>query len=100
MRLLAVAAVALFQLSSGCAKRFFPETSTSAWIGSARVAQEKTLPEWIGKDRRDLVDKMGEPRMAVPMESGAEELYYSYQGHKYYFETDLKGRIKTAVQTD
>jgi len=97
LRLLAVAGIVL--LSSACAKHFYPE-APSGWIGSARVEQEKTLPEWIGKDRRDLVDKMGEPRMAVPMESGAEELYYSYQGHKYYFETDLKGRIKTAVQTD
>ena len=63
-----------------------------------RPSQEKRLPEWIGKDRKELVAKMGEPTLAIPMESGAEELYFSYQGHKYYFETDFKRDVKTAVQ--
>jgi hypothetical protein len=69
-------------------------------IGLTRTSQEKPLPEWIGKNRKELLEKMGEPRMQVPEDSGAYELFYSYEGHQYYFETDVKGIIKTAVQID
>jgi hypothetical protein len=86
--------------ASGCVTRL-PEGAPPPGLPElTRPSQEKSLPEWIGKDRKELVKQMGEPNLAVPMESGAEELYFSYQGHKYYFETDFKRDIKTAVQLD
>ena len=69
-------------------------------LGLTRPSQEKPLPEWIGKDRKELREKMGEPRNQVTEDSGAYELYYSFEGHQYFFETDIKGKIKTAVQID
>jgi len=92
-------ALVLSGLSVGCLNRL-SGGHTPGEIGITRTSQEKALPEWIGKDRRALASKMGQPRLAVPMESGAEELYYSFEGHQYYFETDLKGNIQTAVQID
>ncbi len=100
MRRLIALGVMLSALSTGCVSHFFQERPNPGSIGLTSVSQEKPLPEWIGKKPSDLVEKMGEPKMAVPMESGAEELYYSYDGHRYYFETDLKGRIQTAVRID
>jgi len=52
------------------------------------------------KDRKELVKAIGEPDLAVPTESGAEELCRSCQSHQYFFETDFKRDIKTAVQID
>ena len=71
---------------------------TTGELGITRPSQEKPLPEWIGKNRTELKEKMGEPRMQVPEDSGAYELYYAFEGHQYFFETDMKGKIKTAVQ--
>jgi len=65
-----------------------------------RPSREKLLPEWIGKDRKELVKAIGEPDLAVPTESRAQELCCSYQSHQYFFETDFKRDIKTAVQID
>lgn len=67
------------------------------------VAQEsrQAAAEWIGKDRADLDRTMGAPREAVPMtDTGGEELFYSYNGHHYYFQTNAMGLIATAVRTD
>jgi hypothetical protein len=98
-KFLIVLAVALCAVCVGCLNRI-TGGHTPGELGITRTSQEKELPEWVGKDRKALASKMGEPRLAVPMESGAEELYYSFEGHQYYFETDLKGNIKTAVQID
>jgi len=87
-------------LASGCVTHFSEEQPPPGLPELTRPSQEKTLPQWIGKDRKELVKEMGEPSLAIPMESGAEELYFSYQGHKYYFETDFKRDVKTAVQLD
>jgi hypothetical protein len=84
--------------AAGCGPYFSEERHLPGLPEITRPSQEKRLPEWIGKDRKELVAKMGEPTLAIPMESGAEELYFSYQGHKYYFETDFKRDVKTAVQ--
>ena len=96
LRRLFVLAILLW--AAGCATYFSEERQIPGLPEITRPAQEKRLPEWIGKDRKELVAKLGEPTLAIPMESGAEELYFSYQGHKYYFETDYKRDVKTAVQ--
>ena len=84
--------------AAGCATYFSEERHFPGLPEITRPSQEKRLPEWIGKDRTELVEKLGEPTLAIPMESGAEELYFSHDGHKYYFETDFKRDVKTAVQ--
>lgn len=96
LRRLFVLAILLW--AAGCASYFSEERQIPGLPEITRPSQEKRLPEWIGKDRKELVAKLGEPTLAIPMESGAEELYFSYQGHKYYFETDYKRDVKTAVQ--
>jgi hypothetical protein len=58
------------------------------------------VAQWIGKDRVQLANQMGQPKEAVPMtDTGGEMLYYSYEGHHYVFETDPEGKISSAVQT-
>lgn len=100
MRRLIVLGIVLSVLSWGCVNHWYPAAPPPGALALTKPSEEKNLPEWIGKSPRDLVEKMGQPKMMVPMESGAKELYYSYEGHKYYFETDLKGSIRTAVQID
>jgi hypothetical protein len=90
--------LAILLWAAGCAPYFSEERHFPELPEITRPSQEKRLPEWIGKDRKELVAKMGEPTLAVPMESGGEELYFSYQGHNYYFQTDFKRDVKTAVQ--
>jgi hypothetical protein len=67
------------------------------------VAQESrsAAAEWIGKNRVQLAQQMGAPRQAVPMtDTGGGELFYSFQGHHCYFQTNAQGLIETAVRTD
>jgi hypothetical protein len=90
--------LAILLSAAGCVTYSSEERHFPGLPEITRPSQEKRLPEWIGKDRRELVKQMGEPAFAIPMESGGEELYFSYQGHKYYFETDDKRDIRTAVQ--
>jgi hypothetical protein len=90
--------LAIVLWAAGCVTYSSEERQIPGLPEITRPSQEKRLPEWIGKDRKELIAKMGEPTLAIPMESGAEELYFSYQGHKYYFETDFKRDVKTAVQ--
>jgi hypothetical protein len=92
--------LAILLWAAGCVPYSSEERHFPGLPEITRPSQEKRLPEWIGKDRKELVEKMGEPALAIPMESGAEELYFSYQGHKYYFETDYKRNVKTAVQLE
>ena len=94
-----VLAAALCTFCIGCLNKI-TGGHTPGELGITRTSEEKNLPEWVGKDRKALATAMGQPRLAVPMESGAEELYYSFEGHQYYFETDLRGNIQTAVQID
>jgi hypothetical protein len=57
------------------------------------VEQEsrRAAAEWIGKDRVQLAQHMEAPRQAVPMtDTGGEELFYSFQSHRYYFQTDAQ----------
>ena len=90
--------LAILLSAAGCPTYFSEERHVPGLPEVTRPSQEKRLPEWIGKDRRELVEKLGEPTLAIPMESGGEELYFSSQGHKYYFQTDFKRDVKTAVQ--
>jgi hypothetical protein len=90
--------LAILLWAAGCGPYFSEERHFPGLPEITRPSQEKPLPEWIGKDRKELVAKLGEPTLAVPMESGGEELYFSHQGHKYYFQTDFKRDVKTAVQ--
>jgi hypothetical protein len=90
--------LAILLWAAGCGPYFSEERRFPGLPEITRPSQEKRLPEWIGKDHKELVEKLGEPTLAVPMESGGEELYFSYQGHKYYFQTDFKRDVKTAVQ--
>ena len=90
--------LAILLWAAGCGPYFSEERHFPGLPEITRPSQEKRLPEWIGKDRKELVAKLGELTLAVPMESGGEELYFSYQGHKYYFQTDFKRDVKTAVQ--
>ena len=65
-------------------------------------AQESrsAVAQWIGKDRVQLANQMGQPKEAVPMtDTGGEMLFYSYEGHHYVFETGPDGLITSAVQT-
>lgn len=65
-------------------------------------AQESrsAVSQWIGKDRVQLANQMGQPKEAVPMtDTGGEMLFYSYEGHHYVFETNPEGNITSAVQT-
>jgi len=58
------------------------------------------VASWIGKDRVQLANQMGQPKEAVPMtDTGGEMLYYSWEGHHYVFETGPDGLITSAVQT-
>jgi len=85
--------------AAGCGTYSSEERQFPGLPEVTRPSQEKRLPEWIGKDRKEVVKKLGEPTLAVPMESnGGEELYFSHEGHKYYFETNDKRDVKTAVQ--
>jgi hypothetical protein len=85
--------------AAGCGTYSSEERQFPGLPEITRPSQEKRLPEWIGKDRKEVVKKLGEPTLAVPMESGGgEELYFSHEGHKYYFETNDKRDVKTAVQ--
>ncbi|HKN00294.1 MAG TPA: hypothetical protein VJX23_07230 [Candidatus Binataceae bacterium] len=71
-------------------------------IAAGCTAQEsrKAASEWVGKDRTQLANTMGQPKEAVPMtDTGGEMLFYSYQGHHYVFETNAQGLIDSAVQT-
>ena len=64
------------------------------------TAPESSLPQWIGKNRTDLAQQMGQPKEAVPMsDTGGEMLFYGYEGHHYVFETGADGKINSAVQT-
>jgi hypothetical protein len=91
--------VAILLWAAGCGTYSSEEGQFPGLPEITRPSQEKRLPEWIGKDRKELVEKMGEPTLAIPMQSGGgEELYFSYDGHKYYFETDYKRDVRTAVQ--
>jgi hypothetical protein len=71
-------------------------------IAGGCTAQEsrRSAAEWIGKDRVELAQKMGRPKQAVPSETGGEMLFYSYEGHRYYFQTNAMGQIDSAVRTD
>lgn len=61
----------------------------------------RAAAEWSGKDRVQLAQQMGAPRQALPMtDTGGEDLFYSFQGHRYYFQTNAQGLIETAVRTD
>jgi hypothetical protein len=67
------------------------------------TAQEsrRAAAEWIGKSRSQLDQQMGPPRQAVPMtDTGGVELFYTYEGHHYYFQTNARGIVETAVRTD
>lgn len=67
------------------------------------TAQEsrRAAAQWIGKNRAELDQQMGPPRQAVPMtDTGGTELFYTYEGHHYYFQTNAKGVVETAVKTD
>lgn len=80
-----IAALALSVLCAGCVSD-----------ESRRAASQ-----WIGKDRVQLEQEMGPPRQAVPMtDTGGEELFYSFQGHHYYFQTNARGVVESAVRTD
>jgi len=88
MKLKAAAGLLVIGLMAGCA-------------GCTTQESRRAASEWIGKDRVQLAEKMGQPRMAVPMtDSGGEELFYTYEGHHYYFQTNAHGLIETAVETD
>lgn len=70
-------------------------------VGCVEQESRRAAAEWIGKDRVQLAQQMGAPRQAVPMtDTGGEELFYSFQGHHYYFQTNAQGLIETAVRTD
>ena len=67
------------------------------------TAQEsrRAAGEWIGKTRAQLDQQMGPPRQAIPMtDTGGVELFYSYEGHHYYFQTNAQGVVESAVRTD
>jgi hypothetical protein len=69
--------------------------------GCVEQESRSAAAEWIGKDRVQLAQQMGAPRLAVPMtDTGGEELFYSFQGHHYYFQTNPQGLIDSAVRTD
>jgi len=72
-----------------------------SWFGCTAQESRKAAAEWIGKDRVQLAREMGQPINAIPMtDTGGEELFYTYQGHHYYFQTNAQGLIETAVRTD
>ena len=88
-------------------KRFFAITIVAiATMGGCALQQaeqdehRKPVAQWIGKDRVQLADAMGQPIEAYPMrETGGEMLFYSHGGHHYVFETGPDGLIESAVQT-
>lgn len=66
---------------------------------SSCAPREQLETEWIGKTRNDLTAAYGQPRGAVAEgDTGGEELFYSYQGHHYVFETGPDGKITRAVE--
>jgi hypothetical protein len=72
-----------------------------ACVSCVQQESRRAAAEWIGKDRVQLAQTMGQPKQAVPMtDTGGEELFYSYQGHHYYFQTNAQGLVQTAVRTD
>jgi hypothetical protein len=76
-------------------------TLSVACVCCVQQESRRAAAEWLGKDRVQLAQTMGQPKQAVPMtDTGGEELFYSYQGHHYYFQTDARGLIETAVRTD
>ncbi len=75
---------------AGCSNLITPPSEES----------RSAVAQWIGKDRTQLANQMGQPKEAVPMtDTGGEMLFYSYQGHHYVFETGPDGLITSAVQT-
>jgi threonine dehydrogenase-like Zn-dependent dehydrogenase len=81
---------ALAMLAAGC----------SNLITTPSQESRSAAAQWIGKNRVDLANQMGQPKEAVPMtDTGGEMLFYSYEGHHYVFETGPDGSIISAVQT-
>jgi hypothetical protein len=68
--------------------------------GCTAQASRRSAAEWIGKDRVELAQQMGQPKQAVPTDMGGEMLFYSYRGHRYYFQTNAMGQIDSAVRAD
>ncbi|MGO9601800.1 MAG: hypothetical protein ACLQAT_00080 [Candidatus Binataceae bacterium] len=83
-------AVGLSAIAGGC----------TAQQSRAAASDRQVASQWIGKDRVELAEKMGQPRQAVPTDKGGEMLFYSYQDHHYYFQTNVMGQIDSAVRTD
>ncbi len=56
--------------------------------------------QWLGKSRSEIVQALGEPTSAVPLEdTGGEMLIYARRGEKHYvFETAPGGRAAKAVE--
>jgi hypothetical protein len=72
-------------------------------LAAGCTAQESRSAEaqWIGKDRVQLSNQMGQPTEAVPMtDTGGEMLFYSWQGHHYVFDVGPDGKINSAVRTN
>jgi hypothetical protein len=75
-------------------------SACSSMITTPSEESRSDVAQWIGKDRVQLANQMGQPKEAVPLtDTGGEMLYYSYEGHHYVFETDPEGKISSAVQT-
>ena len=72
----------------------------SSMVTTPSEESRSAVAQWIGKNRVDLANQMGQPKEAVPMtDTGGEMLFYSYEGHHYVFETGPEGTITSAVQT-
>jgi len=85
----AVLAIGLIGMMAGCAAE-----------QAEQDEHRKPVAQWIGKDRVQLADAMGQPIEAYPIrETGGEMLFYSHGGHHYVFETGPDGLIDSAVQT-
>jgi hypothetical protein len=60
----------------------------------------KAAAQFLGKDRVQITNIMGNPKEAVPMtDTGGEMLFYSYDGHHYVLETNALGVVDSAVRT-
>ncbi len=87
--LLAVIAL-MFATTMGCsAMQSVPETS----------AEQAEASEWIGKNRAEIVKKLGAPTAAIPLiETGGELIIYAHRGQTHYvFETAPGGVIDKAA---
>ncbi len=85
-----LAAVVMAASAVGCtALQSAPETP----------AQQAEASEWIGKNRAEVVQRLGEPSQAVPLiETGGEMLIYAHRGQTHYvFETAPGGVIDKAA---